>query len=182
MARMPPVEDPSLITVQRAGSPADIDAVRGLMREFNRWVMAEIAETDNPSIFAEFEAELAGLPGRYGPPSGCLVLARLNGEPAGCVAFYAHDATTVEIKRMFVPARSRGHRIGEQMMDWLLAQARAAGYRRALLSSHHSMHAAHAVYHRAGFRDVPPSAAFPGVVAGIDTCMALALTADTANG
>ena len=114
------------------------------MREFNRWVMAEIAETDNPSIFAEFELELAGLPGRYGPPSGCLVLARLHGDPAGCVAFYAH-----------------------------------AGYRRALLSSHHSMHAAHAIYHRAGFRDVPPSAAFPGVVAGVDVCMAMALTADT---
>ena len=151
-----------MITVQRAGSATDIDAVRGLMREFNRWVMAEIAETDNPSIFAEFELELAGLPGRYGPPSGCLVLARLHGDPAGCVAFYAHDAITVEIKRMFVPAR-----------------ARVAGYRRALLSSHHSMHAAHAIYHRAGFRDVPPSAAFPGVVAGVDVCMAMALTADT---
>jgi GNAT superfamily N-acetyltransferase len=175
---MPPVEDPSMITVQPAGSPADIDAVRGLMREFNRWVMAAIAETDNPSIFAEFEVELAGLPGRYGPPSGCLVLARLNGEPAGCVAYYAHDPTTVEIKRMFVPTRSRGHHIGDRMMGVLLAQARASGYHRALLSSHHSMHAAHAIYHRAGFRDVPPSAAFPGVVAGIDVCMAMALTAD----
>ena len=177
--RMPPAEDPPKITVQRAGSAADIDAVRGLMREFNRWVMVEIAETDNPSIFAEFELELAGLPGRYGPPSGCLVLARLHGDPAGCVAFYAHDAITVEIKRMFVPARARGHRIGDQMMGLLLARARAAGYRRALLSSHHSMHAAHAIYHRAGFRDVPPSAAFPGVVAGVDVCMAMALTADT---
>ena len=111
--------------------------------------------------------------------SGCLVLARLHGDPAGCVAFYAHDAITVEIKRMFVPARARGHRIGDQMMGLLLARARAAGYRRAPLSSHHSMHAAHAIYHRAGFRDVPPSAAFPGVVAGVDVCMAMALTADT---
>lgn len=170
-----------MIHVARAESSAEIDAVRGLMREFNQWVMAEIAATDNPSIFARFEAELAGLPGRYGPPSGCLALARLNGEPAGCVAFFAHDATTVEIKRMFVPPRARGHNIGGQMMDVLLAQARAAGYRRALLSSHHNMHAAHAIYHRAGFRDVPASAEFPGVVAGIDVCMALALDSDAAT-
>jgi GNAT superfamily N-acetyltransferase len=167
-----------MTTVLRAESPADIEAVRGLMREFNRWAMAEIAESDNPSIFAEFETELAGLPGRYGPPTGCLVLARLNGDPAGCVAFYAHDGSTVEIKRMFVPPRARGHGVGGQMLELLLAQARAGGYRRALLSSHHSMHAAHAIYHRAGFRDVPASADFPGVVAGIDVCMSLAL--DTA--
>lgn len=163
------------ISVQRAESPADIDAVRGLMREFNRWVLAEIAETDNPSIFARFEAELAGLPGRYGPPSGALVLARLQAEPAGCAAFYAHDASTVEIKRMFVPPRARGHGLGGRMLDLLLSQARAGGYRRALLSSHHSMHAAHAVYRRAGFSDVPTSAEFPGVVAGIDVCMSLTL-------
>jgi putative acetyltransferase len=180
-ARLSPVEDPPMVTVQRAGSPADIDAVRGLMREFNRWVMAEVVETDNPSIFAEFDAELASLPGRYGPPSGCLVLARLHGEPAGCAAFCAHDATTVEIKRVFVSTRSRGHHLGQQMMALLLAQARAAGYCRALLSSHHSMHTAHAIYRRAGFRDVAPSAAFPGAVAGIDVCMAMALTADTSQ-
>jgi GNAT superfamily N-acetyltransferase len=166
-----------MISVQPAESPTDIDAVRGLMREFNRWVMAEIAETDNPSIFAEFEAELAGLPGRYGPPSGGLVLARLQGDPAGCVAFYAHDTTTVEIKRMFVPPHARGHGVGGRMLELLLSQARLAGYRRALLSSHHSMHAAHAIYHRAGFGDVPASADFPGVVAGIDVCMSLALDA-----
>jgi hypothetical protein len=40
-ARMPPVEDLPTITVQRAGSPADVDAVRGLVREFNRWVILQ---------------------------------------------------------------------------------------------------------------------------------------------
>ncbi len=166
------------ISVQIAESPADIDAVRGLMREFNRWVVAEIAAGDsNPTIFADFEAELAGLPGRYGPPSGALVLARLGGEPVGCVAFYALDDTTVEIKRMFVLPRARGHGVGGRMLDLLLPLARQAGYRRALLSSHHSMHAAHAIYRRAGFSDVPASADFPGVVAGIDVCMSLALNA-----
>jgi GNAT superfamily N-acetyltransferase len=162
-------------TVVRAESPEDIDAVRGLIRAFNRWVMAEIAETDNPTIFANLEAELAALPGRYGPPSGCLVLARLHGEPVGCVAYYGHNASTLEVKRMFVLPEARGHQIGGQMMALLLAQARASGYRRALLSSHISMHAAHAVYHRAGFVDVPQSADFPGVVPGVDVCMEMAL-------
>lgn len=164
-----------MISIQRAEAPDDLDAVRGLIRDFFRWTLAEIAETDNPAVFAGLETELAGLPGRYGPPSGCLVLARLDREPAGCVAFYAHDTSTIEVKRMFVLPGARGHGIGGRMMDVLLAQARAAGLRRALLSSHHTMHAAHATYRRSGFRDVSLSADFPSAVPGVDVCMELAL-------
>ena len=168
-----------MISIQRAETPDDLDAVRALIRDFSRWATAEIAETDTPGVFAGLEAELAGLPGRFGPPSGCLVLARLDREPAGCVAFYAQDASTIEVKRMFVLPRARGHGIGERMMNMLLAQARAAaGFRRALLSSHHTMHAAHATYRRAGFQDVPLSADFPSAVAGVDVCMELALNTE----
>lgn len=166
-----------MISIQRAETPDDLDAVRALIRGFVRWTMAEIAQTDNPAIFAGLETELAGLPGSYGPPTGCLVLARLAGEPAGCVAFYAHDASTIEVKRMFVLPQARGHGIGGQMMELLLAQAQAAGFRRVLLSSHHSMRTAHATYRRAGFRDVPIAAEFPTAVAGIDVCMELSLDA-----
>lgn len=168
-----------MIEVRRAESPEDLEAVRALIRAFVRWSMAEIAETDNPGIFAGLETELAGLPGRYGPPTGCLVLARLDGEPVGCVAFYAHDASTIEVKRMFVLTQARGHGIGGRMIELLLAQARAAGYRRALLSSHHSMHAAHATYRRVGFRDVAVSAEFPSALAGVDVCMEMGLDAAT---
>lgn len=167
-----------MITIHLAETPDDIDAVRALIRDFSRWATAEIVETDNPAIFAGLETELAGLPGRYGPPTGCLVLARLEGEPVGCVAFYAHDASTIEVKRMFVLPQARGHGIGGRMMEVLLAQARAAGFRRVLLSSHHSMHAAHGTYRRAGFRDVPIAAEFPNAVAGVDLCMELSLNTE----
>ena len=169
-----------MISIQRAETPDDLDAVRVLIRDFARWTMADIAMTGNPAVFAGLETELAVLPGRYGPPTGCLVLARLNHEPAGCVAFYAHDTETIEVRRMFVAPRARGHGLGGRMLALLLAQARAAGFRRVLLSSHHSMHAAHATYRRAGFREVAVSADFPSAVAGVDVCMELALNAETA--
>ncbi len=170
-----PGDGASVVSVARAESPEDIEAVRVLIRSFVRWTMSEIANVDNPTVFAGLEAELTGLPGRYGPPTGCLVLARLAGEPVGCGAFYAHDGTTVEIKRIFVLPAARGHAVGRQMIELLLTQARGSGFARALLSSHHSMHAAHAVYRRAGFRDVAVSADFPNAIAGIDVCMELAL-------
>ena len=159
------------LTIARAEDHEDLDAVRGLIRDFFRWSMSEVSETDNPSVFAGLDDELAGLPGRFGPPTGCLFLARLDGAPAGCIAFYGHDATTMEVKRMFVRPEARGHRIGQRLVEELLAEARAAGYTRYVLSSHHTMHHAHAIYRRAGFRDVPCSAGFPNVVPDIDVCM-----------
>lgn len=78
---------------------------------------------------------------------------------------------------MFVLPQARGHGIGGRMIELLLAQARTAGFSRALLSSHHSMHAAHGTYRRAGFRDVPIAAEFPNAVSGVDVCMELALDA-----
>ena len=35
--------------------------------------------------FQNFKAELANLPGQYAPPTGCLLLAKYNGEVTGCI-------------------------------------------------------------------------------------------------
>lgn len=163
-----------VVVIARAETPEDVDAVRALIRAFFAWAMEHVAKGEkdpNPSVFANLEAELAGLPGRFGPPSGCLLLAQLDGAPVGCVAFYGQDATTMEIKRMFVRPDAWGHGIGAQMLKVLLAEAKAAGYVRYRLSTHHELHAAQSLYRRAGFREVPASPDFPGIVAGVDICM-----------
>jgi GNAT superfamily N-acetyltransferase len=163
-----------VVDIARTEAPEDLDAVRGLIREFFDWAKEHVAkgeEDPNPSVFANLEAELAGLPGRFGPPTGCLLLARLDGAPVGCVAFYGQDATTMEIKRMFVRPDAWGHGIGAQMLKVLLAEAKAAGYVRYRLSTHQKLHTAQALYRRAGSREVPGSADFPGVVEGVDICM-----------
>lgn len=162
------------LVIARAESPEDIDAVRDLVRDFFAWAMAHLAEGEkdpNPSVFANLEAELAGLPGRFGPPPGCLLLARLDGVPVGCVAFYGQDATTMEIKRMFVRPGAWGKGVGGRMLELLLSEAETAGYVRYRLSTHHKLHTAQALYRRAGFRDVPGSSDFPGIVEGVDICM-----------
>jgi GNAT superfamily N-acetyltransferase len=162
------------LTITRAETPEDLDAVRALFRDFFAWAMENVAKGEkdpNPSVFANLEAELAGLPGRFGPPSGCLLLARLDAAPVGCVAFYGQNATTMEIKRMFVRPDGWGHGIGAQMLKVLLTEAEAAGYVRYRLSTHHELHAAQSLYRRAGFHDVPGSPDFPGIVEGVDICM-----------
>lgn len=170
-----PAEEPKIITVTRAEAPQDLDAVRDLVRTIARWAMSEIGKSDNLGVFAVLEGELAGLLGRYGPPTGCHALARLDGVPSGCVAFFGRIDNTMEIKRMYVLADARGHGVGGRMLDLLLTEVRAIGHRRCLLWGHHSMHAAHAVYEKAGFRKVPSSDDFVGATEGVDVCMEMTL-------
>lgn len=164
-----------MIAVTRAETPQDLDAMRDMIRAFVRWAMTEVAKDDNPAVFAGLEAELAGLPGLYGPPGGGLILARLDEAPVGCVAFFDRGGGAMEVKRMFVRPEARGHGIGAAMLQRLLSDARAMGHRRGLLWSHHSMHPAHALYRCAGFRDVPVSDDFPGAADGVDICMEMTL-------
>jgi len=111
------------VTITRAETPADLDAVRGLTREFHQWAMADVSPGETPATFANMDAELAALPGIFGAPSGCLLLARLNGDPVGCLAFFARNAMTMEVKRMYVRPAARGHRIGERLVTDILAEA-----------------------------------------------------------
>jgi GNAT superfamily N-acetyltransferase len=164
-----------MITVTPAETPEDLDAVRNLVRYFVRWAMAEIAKDNNPAVFEGLETELAGLPGRYSPPGGGLILARMSGEPVGCVAFFDRGAMTMEVKRMFVTPTARGHGIGGKMLERLLSEAGAAGHHRALLWTHRTMEAAQAIYRKAGFHEVPLSDEFVGAAAGIDVCMEMDL-------
>jgi GNAT superfamily N-acetyltransferase len=159
------------LSIARADAPEDLDAVRDLVRAFFAWSMAKVGAADNPSVFAGLETELAGRPGRFGPPMGCLLLARLDGAPVGCVSFRGQGASTMEIKRMFVRPDAWGRGVGAAMLDRLLAEARAVGCTRYILSTHRDFHAAQALYGRAGFRTVPASPDFPGIVEGVDVCM-----------
>jgi GNAT superfamily N-acetyltransferase len=77
----------------------------------------------------------------------------------------------MEIKRMFVRPEAWGKGVGGGMLEVLLAEAEAVGYVRYRLSTHQKLHTAQALYRRAGFREVPGSADFPGVVEGVDICM-----------
>ena len=105
-----------MIAITNATSPPQLDAVRDLMRAFMAW-HRERHTQDLHFIDAYFDAavleeELATLPGAYSPPSGRLLLATFDGEPAGCVALRSIDAHFCEMKRMFVYPHLQGRGIG----------------------------------------------------------------------
>ena len=137
-----------------------LDQVRSLMRAFVAWHRLRHA-TDLVIIdqyFDEkgFEAELAGLPGKYTPPLGCLLLAQVDGQPAGCVALRAMDGGVCEMKRMFVDPHFQGRGVGRGLAEALIGEARQAGYSAMRLDTGPRQVEAQTLYHSLGFKDIGP--------------------------
>jgi putative acetyltransferase len=107
---------------------ADHEAVRDLFMEYSRSLGFSLD-------YQGFEAELADLPGKYGPPRGALLLARVDGIPAGTVALRQLEAGISEMKRLYVRPQFRGRRtengdsIGRALAWQIVDIARKRGYR-----------------------------------------------------
>jgi len=114
--------------------------------------------------FQNFGDELAGLPGAYAPPGGRLALATINDQSAGCIAMRRVDRDRAEAKRLYVRPAFRGHGLGRALMEWVMGEARAAGYREIVGDTMPAMRDALALYQRMGFEragTAPPVQATP---------------------
>lgn len=132
----------------RTARPEELDSVRALFRTYLSYI-------DAPECFPSFEAEMAGLPGRYAPPSGAIWVACVGGEIAGVVALRAFDGTAGEVKRLFVLPAFHGRGLGRLLMKALIGRAREIGYRRLLLDTIPGrMDAAIGLYRALGFRPI----------------------------
>lgn len=130
-------------------SGQEIDLVRSLWREY--W-----DSLDLPPDFQGFAEEHRTLPGMYALPKGRLLLARLQGEPAGTIALRPLGEHSCEAKRLYVRPRYRGKGIGRALLDRLVQEARSAGYTEMLGDTLKSMTAALQMYGEAGFSQVAP--------------------------
>jgi putative acetyltransferase len=106
--------------------------------------------------FQNFGDEVAHLPGAYAAPGGRLALAIVEGAPAGCIALRRVDEQRAEMKRLYVRPEFRGHHVGAALLDWALAEARAAGYREIVCDTMPAMTTALEMYGRLGFERIDP--------------------------
>ena len=137
-----------------------LDEVRLLMRDFVKWHgknnPAESGLIEQYFETGEFEKEIDSLPGKYAPPHGQLLYATWEEAPAGCVALRKLDATTCEMKRMYVYPEFHGKGMGRALAQALLEQARAMKFQRMLLDTSVGQLGAIRLYQRLGFRMIDP--------------------------
>jgi GNAT superfamily N-acetyltransferase len=88
------------------------------------------------------------------------LLAWRDGIAVGCGALRRVDATTGEVRRMFVTREARREGIGRALLARLEADALALGYRRLVLETGTRQKPAMALYRASGWRRIKPYGPF----------------------
>jgi len=104
--------------------------------------------------FQNFDNELAGLPGEYSSPRGCILLAEYENRPAGCVALRPLSDEICEMKRLYVRPKFRGLGIGRALAKAIIEQARKIGYTLMRLDTVPTMKVARALYQSLDFKQI----------------------------
>jgi GNAT superfamily N-acetyltransferase len=130
----------SMVTVEPE-DPGSLDA---------RWCLQH--------YFAEL-AERFGLdPARTLPAGGedvTFLLARIEGQPAGCGMLRTLEPGVGELQRMWVDRPQRGLGIAGRLLGELEARSAALGHRAIRLYTHHSLDEAQALYRSRGYVEIP---------------------------
>lgn len=139
---------PDVILV-RAAIPSQWQDARRLIEEYAASLGVDLE-------FQDFAGEMERLTGEYGPPRGAMLLAMDGDTALGCVGLRPFDATTGEVKRLYVAPVARGRAVGRTLADAVVALARELGYQRLVLDTLPTMRAAQALYTSIGFKTIDP--------------------------
>jgi len=88
------------------------------------------------------------------PPRGCLLLARLFGEPIGCGALRTLEPGVGEIKRMWIAPDARGLGVGRRLLTELEHVARKRRLRVIRLDTNASLTEALHLYRSSGYHEI----------------------------
>jgi putative acetyltransferase len=131
-----------MLTLERATA---VEEVRALIGEY-------ASATGVDLEFQGFTHEMESLESYY----ELLLVARWNGQLAGCVALRKIDDHLCEMKRLYVRQSFRGHRIGSALAGRVIEEARDRGYEAMRLDTLPTMADAMRMYEQLGFKDIEP--------------------------
>jgi ribosomal protein S18 acetylase RimI-like enzyme len=150
---------------------ADMAAFRALSWEYRAFLLTlpgadgEMVRTAYPE--ARYRAVLDAAETENRPPRGIMRLAILDGTPAGCGTVQTLAPGDAEIKRVWIAPEARGIGAGRALMERLVADCRAMGFRRILMDTGRALPAAAALYDAMGFRRRGPYRPMPPEARGV---------------
>ena len=156
----------SKIEVRIARDENDIEAARKLCEEWLDWHWENYPPdwptgADHPMDPEKFEAILDDLSELHKRPRGGILVAFVDGDPAGCVMYSQAGPGVAEFNRMFVSTAGRGNGLGRKLLEVMFAQMVVDGYERVFFSSATFLMHARAMYEKAGFVNMAHPQGFP---------------------
>ena len=151
-----------------------LEEFRSLLRE---WFDYLVNDRGIDMGYQSIEAELAGLPGSFGPLRGRMWLAYDDaGKAVGGVALRPmQDEGVCELKRLYVRPACRGLGAGRALAVQAIAEARAMGYRLMRLDTGTFLEASRRLYASLGFVETGPYYEVPPDVLRVTVFMELPL-------
>ena len=150
-----------MLEIITANSGESIEKVRMLWREYGIFLKGCFPERKEfPEFlqyFEDYEQEISNnLPGRFGPPMGCLLLARNQTKPVGCVGLMDLEDGICEMRRLFVKPEYRRLGIAKALIEAAIKQAKRIGNKRIWLNTNMRMPEAEKLYRSLSFKDIEP--------------------------
>ena len=137
------------IVVGKISSGEDLEEIKDLFREYSVSLGVSLC-------FQGFEEEMAKLPAKYAEPEGSILLAKVDGKPAGCVALWKLEEGVCEMKRLYVRPQFQGIGLGKQMAVAIIEEAQLKGYKTMKLDTLKRLEAANSLYHSLHFIETTP--------------------------
>lgn len=127
----------------RSARPSDRPAILALARA----TLGEFGFTFGTGSASD--TQLEGAPASFEP--GVLYVAMRGDDLLGMAGIYPLGEGQWELRKMFLAVASRGHGLGQQLLDRCIAFARAQSARCVMLDTAETMDRAIALYERNGF-------------------------------
>lgn len=148
--------------IRAVADKLEVACVQTLMREYGKFLAHHPAGPEHFCL-SGLEAELDRLPEPYTSP-GVLLLAFVEGEPAGCVALRElpslepdSSAFSLELRRLWVRPPFRRLGLGRDLVQAALRHARASGAQSVYLDTvPAAMPEANRLYSEFGFKEIEP--------------------------
>lgn len=137
------------IEIEKISSEQDLEDVKQLFRAYVEFLQVNLD-------FQDFENELEKLPAKYAEPEGSIFLAKVNGQPAGCIALWKLEDGVCEMKRLFVKSEFQGLGLGKMLANRLIEEAKIKGYSIMKLDTLKRLQPANYLYKSLSFIETSP--------------------------
>ncbi len=125
--------------------------ISALFSEYTNMLIAGDSSFQKYLEIQHYDEEVNHLEMKYGAPYGRLYLAYCNGNAAGCIGLRKMNEMSCEMKRLYVRPQFRGNRIGEQLVQKIITDAKEIGYAYMLLDTLPFLEKAILLYRKFGF-------------------------------